>query len=50
MWTALTQLNLLAGAITALAGGDDIQSVHLAEALHVSPPRQVNVEFGRILP
>ena len=51
MRTAMTQLNLsrayhrilkLARAIADLAGSEEIQSVHLAEALHASQPTQVD--------
>jgi magnesium chelatase family protein len=58
MRAAMTQLNLsarayhrtqsvkLARTITDLAGGEEIQSVHLAEALHASQPAKVDAELG----
>ena len=52
MRAAMTQLNLSAGAyhrilklarmIADLAGSEDIQSVHLAEALYASQPSEVD--------
>ena len=56
MRAAMTQLNLsarayhrilkLARTIADLAGSEEIQSVHLAEALHASQPAKVDVELN----
>ena len=59
MRAAMTQLNLsarayhrtqsvkLARTIADLAGSEEIQSVHLAEALHASQLSEVDVELGQ---
>jgi predicted ATPase with chaperone activity len=56
MRAAITQLNLsarayhrilkLARTIADLAGCEEIQSVHLAEALHAAQPAQVDVKLA----
>ena len=56
MRAAMSQLNLsaqayhrilkLARTIADLAGCEEIQSVHLAEALHTTQPAEVDVELG----
>jgi magnesium chelatase family protein len=55
MRAAMTQLNLSARAyhrilklsriIVDLAGSEEIQSMHLAEALHASQPAEVDAEL-----
>jgi magnesium chelatase family protein len=56
MRAAMTQHNLsarayhctlkLASTITDLAGSEEIQSAHLAEALHASQPAEVDAELN----